>query len=157
MVVSDADKAHVMRQVGTEKANVSEPLMTCRKRRDDIKTRAPSLPWDEPGGDLLTALVVSGTEVARARFRLQHETWETLASIRPDGCWTVWREGEPQAAETVRGGVPMRGREADRPVVAVKPGNAGGAKRTGCPGSFGDQLGLQEESGERTEAAGQTV
>ena len=29
---------------------------------------------------------------------------------------------------------------ADRPVVATKPGNAGRAKGTGCPGSFGDQL-----------------
>src|SRR5216110_2911922 len=50
------------------------------------------------------------------------------------------REGEPQTAETVRGRVPMRGRRADRPVVATKPGNAGRAKGTGCPGSFGDQL-----------------
>lgn len=126
--------------MGTEKANVSEPLKTCRKRIDDIETGVPLLPREEPGGDLLTALVVSGTEVARARFRLQHETWETLAPMRPAGCWTGRREGEPQAAETVRGRVPMRGREADRPVVAVMPGNAGGAKGTGCPGSFGDQL-----------------
>jgi hypothetical protein len=156
-VVSDAEKAHEMRQVRAEKANVSEPLMTCRKRRDDIKTRVPLLPWDKPGGDLLTALAVSGTEVARARFRLQHETWETLAPIPAAKCWMGWREGEPQAAETVRGRVLMRGREADRPVVAVMSGNAGGAKGTGCPGLFGDQLGAQEESGERTEAAGQAV
>jgi hypothetical protein len=142
VVVSDAEKAHKMRQVRAEKANVSEPLMICRKRRDDIETRVPLLPWDKPGGCLLIGPVVSGTEVARARFRLQHGTWETLAPIRSAGCWTGWREGGPQAAETVRGRVPMRGREADRPVVAVKPGNAGGAKGTGCPGSFGDQLGL---------------
>jgi hypothetical protein len=142
VVVSDAEKAHEMRQVRAEKANVSEPLMTCRKRRDDIKTRVPLLPWDKPGGCLLIGLVVSGTEVARARFRLQHETWETLAPIRPVKCWIGWREGEPQTAETVRGRVLMRGREADRPVVAMKPGNAGGAKGTGCPGSFGGQLGL---------------
>jgi hypothetical protein len=141
-VVSDAEKAHEMRQIRAEKANVSEPLMTCRKRSNDIETRVPLLPWDKPGGCLLIGLVVSGTEVARARFRLQHETWETLAAIRSVGCWTGRREGEPQAAETARGRVPMRGREADRLVVAVMPGNAGGAKRTGCPGSFGDQLGL---------------
>jgi hypothetical protein len=128
--------------VRAEKANVSEPLMTCRNSIDDIETRVLLLPWDEPGGCLLIGLVVSGTEVARARFRLQRETWETLAPIRPAGCWTDWREGEPQTAETVRGGVPMRGREADRPVVVVKPGNADGAKGTGRPGSFGDQLGL---------------
>lgn len=138
-MVSDAEKAHEMRQVGTEKANVSEPLMNCRKRSDDIKTRVPLLPWDKPGGDLLTALVVSGTEVARARFRLQHETWESLAPMRMVRCWTGRRKGEPQAAVTVRGRVLMRGREADRPVVAVMPGNAGGVKGTGCPGSFGGQ------------------
>jgi hypothetical protein len=116
--------------------------MTCRKRRDDIKTRVPLLPWDKPGGCLLIGLVVSGTEVARARLWLQHGTWETLAPIVLVGCWTGWREGEPQAAESARGRVLMRGREADRPVVAVMPGNAGGAKRAGRPGSFGDQLGL---------------
>ena len=121
---------------------MSEPLLMCRKRSDDIETRVPLLPWDKPGGCLLIGLVVSGTEVARARFRLQHETWETLAPIRPVGCWTGRREGELQAAVTVRGRVPMRGREADRLVVAVMPGNTGGAKRTGRSGSFGDQLGL---------------
>jgi hypothetical protein len=138
-VVSVAEKAHRMRQVGAEKANVSEPLMKCRKRSDDIKTGVQLLPRDEPGGYLSTALVVSGTKVARARFRLRCGTWERLAPLLSAGCWAGRREGEPQAAETVRGGVPMWGRRADRLVVAVKPGNAGGAKGTGCPGSFGDQ------------------
>jgi hypothetical protein len=32
VVVSDEDKAHVMRQVGTGKASASEPLMTCRDK-----------------------------------------------------------------------------------------------------------------------------
>jgi hypothetical protein len=138
-VVSVAEKAHMMRQVGTEKANVSEPLLKCRKRIDDIETGVQLLPRDEPGGYLSTALVVSGTKVARARFRLRCGTWERLAPILLAGCWTGWREGEPQAAETVRGGVPTRGRRADHLVVAVMPGNAGGAKEMGCPGSFVDQ------------------
>jgi hypothetical protein len=133
------EKAHVMRQVGTEKANVSEPLMKCRKRSDDIKTGVQLLPRDESGGCLSIGLVVSGMKVARARFRHQCGTWERLAPIPLAECWIGWREGEPRAAETVRGGVPMRGRRADRLVVAMKPGNAGGAKGTGCPGSFGDQ------------------
>jgi hypothetical protein len=137
--MSVAEKAHKMRQVRTGKANESEPLMTCRKRIDDIKTGVQLLPRDESGGCLSIGQMVSGTKVARVRFRLQCETWERLALIRLTGCWTGWREGEPQAAETVRGGVPMRGRRADRPVVAVKPGNAGRAKGTGCPGSFDDQ------------------
>ncbi len=123
-----AEKAHMMRQVGTEKANVSEPLLKCRKRSDGIETGVQLLPRDEPGGYLSTALVVSGTKVARARFRLRCGTWERLAPILLAGCWTGRREGAPQAAETVRGGVPTRGRRADRLVVAEKPGNAGGAK-----------------------------
>jgi hypothetical protein len=138
-VVSVTEKAHEMCQVRTEKANVSEPLLRCRKRSGDIKTRVQLLPWDESGGCLLIGQVVSGMKVARARFRLQYGTWERLAPIPLAGCWTGRREGETQAAETVRVRVPMRGRRADRPVVAVMPGNAGGAKGTGCPGSFGDQ------------------
>jgi len=139
-VVSVTEKAHKMCQVGTEKANVSEPLMRCRKRIDDIETGAQLLPWDEPGGYLSTALVVSGIKVARARSRRRCGTWERLAPILLTGCWAGRQEGEPQAAETVRGRVPMRGRRADRLVVAMKPGNAGGAKGTGRPGSFGGQL-----------------
>jgi hypothetical protein len=123
----------------TEKANVSKPLLKCRKRSDGIKTGVRLLPRDESEGYLFTALVVSGMKVARARFRLQCETWERLAPIRSVSCWRDRREGGPQAAETVRGRVPMRGRRADRPVVAVRPGNAGGAKGAGCPGLFGDQ------------------
>ena len=57
-MVSVTEKAHKMCQVGTEKANVSEPLMKCRKRSDDIKTGVQLLPRDEPGGYLSTALAV---------------------------------------------------------------------------------------------------
>lgn len=138
-MVSVTEKAHEMCQVRAEKANESEPLMKCRKRSDVIETGVQLLPWDESGGYLSTAPMVTGIKVARARFRLQCGTWERLAPIMPAGCWTGRREGEPQTAETVRGGVPMRGRRADRLVVAMMPGNAGGAKETGCPGSFGDQ------------------
>ena len=75
VVVSVAEKAHVMRQVGAGKANVSEPLLKRRKRSGVIKTRVQSLPWDEPGGCLLTGQVVTGAKVARARFRRWHGTW----------------------------------------------------------------------------------
>ena len=97
------------------------------------------MPREEPGGYLLTALVVSGMKVARARFRRQCGTRERLAPMRPAGCWAGRREGEAQAAETVRARVPMRGRRADRLVVVMTPGNAGRAKGTGCPGSFSGQ------------------
>jgi hypothetical protein len=42
----------------------SEPLRTCRKRRDVIETELQSLARDELGGSLLTARVVTGTKTA---------------------------------------------------------------------------------------------
>ena len=44
--------------------NTSESLIKCRKRRDVIKTRAESLTWDEPEGNLLTGQAVAGMEAA---------------------------------------------------------------------------------------------
>ena len=114
------EKAHVRRQVGAEKANVSEPLLKCRNVLDDIETGVWILPRDGSGGCLLTGQVVSGMKVARARF--QAPVWN-VGTPRLDGSGRVlsgWRKGEPQAAETARGRVPMRGRGADRLVVAVK-------------------------------------
>jgi len=70
-VVSVAEKAcQRARQVWTTKASASEPLMTCRKRIDGIKTGVESFPRDEPGGSLPTGQVVPGMEVARAWLRL---------------------------------------------------------------------------------------
>jgi len=44
--------------------NTSEPLITCRKRRDAIKTGGSSLTRDKPGGNLSTVQAVAGTEAA---------------------------------------------------------------------------------------------
>jgi len=44
--------------------NTSEPLITCRKRRNVIKTRGESLTWDKSGGYLLTVRTVAGMEAA---------------------------------------------------------------------------------------------
>jgi hypothetical protein len=44
--------------------NVNEPLMTCRKRSDDVKTEGVSLTRDKFGGDLFTAQAASGMEKA---------------------------------------------------------------------------------------------
>jgi hypothetical protein len=65
--------------VGPEKANASEPLMTCRKLLDDIKTEAEAVSRDERGGSLLTARAVSGMKVARAQSGLHNGTGELLA------------------------------------------------------------------------------
>lgn len=43
---------------------MSEPLMTCRKCRDDVKTGGLSLTRDKSGGNLLTAQAASGMKAA---------------------------------------------------------------------------------------------
>ena len=68
--------------------------------------------------DLLTALMVTGVKVARARFRLSRGTWEPVATMPRE--MPKWKHHEVK--------VPMRGTGADQPVVASKPDNAGGAK-----------------------------
>jgi hypothetical protein len=117
---------------------VSEPLMTCRKGRNDVETGLGFLVRDEFEGSLPTARTASGMKAARAWSRRWQGTWEPVALIRVPsrGC----REGDPQGDETSRGRVPMQGTGTDRPVVAMRPGNAGGAKRAGHPGSNGGQL-----------------
>jgi hypothetical protein len=51
-------------QVRTTKTNASEPLKTCRKRRDGVKTGGQSLLRDKPKRSLPTAWVASGMEAA---------------------------------------------------------------------------------------------
>ena len=63
-VVSVTEKAQSMRQVRTEKANVSEPLMTCRNPLDDVKTEGANHLGINLGGYLLTAQVASGIQAA---------------------------------------------------------------------------------------------
>jgi hypothetical protein len=53
-----------LRQARIKKTNEIEPLRTCRKCRDDVKTRPESLAWDKPKGSLLTAWVASGMKAA---------------------------------------------------------------------------------------------
>jgi len=50
------------------------------------------------------------------------------------------RKEETQVAETASVRVPMRGAVADRPVVAMKPGNAGGVTGPDDPGVVSTQL-----------------
>jgi hypothetical protein len=134
--------------VWAKKASESDPLMTCRKGPiDDIETRPERTAWDEPGGSLPTGQAVSGMEVARAWPGLRCGTCEPVvprpraasgAGSGPRPCV----EGRPPNGRSARGRVPMRGTGADRLVLAMKPGNAGGAKGTGRPGSFGGQPSL---------------
>jgi hypothetical protein len=145
VVLSVAGKgAPSARQVGAGKANESDPLMTCRKEQDDIKTGLGRLARDQPGGCLSIGQVVSGMKVARARLRRLCGTWEPALRYRD---WPVaqavacsWsRERDVQAAESVRARVASRSAGADRLVVVMTPGNAGRATGAGHPGLFGGQ------------------
>ena len=53
-----------MHQVWITKTNISEPPLKCRKYTDGVKTREVMLPWDKPGGYLLTVQAAPGIEVA---------------------------------------------------------------------------------------------
>ena len=102
---------------------MSEPLMTCRKRSDDIKTEESRYLGSSLGETLLTAQAVSGIKVARAWLRLWCGTWEPVASNATVGLGERPArppKGESQAAETARGRVLMHGRGTDRLVVAMK-------------------------------------
>ena len=57
-------------QVGVSELNTSEPLITCRKRRDVTETGGESLTRDKSGGDLLTGQAVTGMKAAGTRHRL---------------------------------------------------------------------------------------
>jgi hypothetical protein len=115
-----------------------------KEAKDGVETGDSSVPRDRSGGCLPTAQAASGMEVARAWSGLSCGTCEPASRW---GGWPVERcgpaagrlEREPRAAESVRGRVVMRGAGADRLVVAVKPGNAGGAKGAGRPGLFAGQ------------------
>jgi hypothetical protein len=52
------------RQVSDEETNASEPLITCRKTLDVIKTSGADSIWDQLGGSLPTAQVVTGIKAA---------------------------------------------------------------------------------------------
>jgi hypothetical protein len=51
-------------QVRTKKTNASEPLRTCRKRKDGVKTGWQSLTREESGRNLLAAQAASGMKAA---------------------------------------------------------------------------------------------
>ena len=64
MDVSVTEKASLRRQVWIKKTNASEPLLNCRKLRDDVETGEYVLPRDKSGGYLFTGQAASGIEVA---------------------------------------------------------------------------------------------
>jgi hypothetical protein len=117
--------------VWTGKANVSEPPMKCRKRRDAVETRVQSLLWEGAWG---TPVSCPGGG------RHEGGASPVQALVRNVGTYRSDAKGEPASGRPTRGRVPMRGGGADRRVVAKKPGNAGGAKASACPAEGASQL-----------------
>jgi hypothetical protein len=65
VVVSAEEQAwKELGQVTGKKRTVKEPLMTCRKRRDDVRTAGESLLRDQLRRNLFTDGVASGIKVA---------------------------------------------------------------------------------------------
>ena len=88
--MSTTEKAHVMRQVGTGKANASEPLLKCRKRSDGNRNRGPVVAPGRARGILCCC--PGGCPAQRWRepgSRRWHETWEPLAVMARAGVLTL--------------------------------------------------------------------
>ena len=109
-------------QVRTVESNVSEPLMTCRKRRNDVKTEGESLPREEPGGNLSTAQAASGMKAARTRSRLLCGTWEPVTSMLREP-----RKGKPPERVSTDAGY------RDGATCSSAEGPVMGLERRGCP------------------------
>ena len=109
-VLSVAEKARLERvRCGSRRRAKVIPPMRRRKRRDGIKTRVESLPWDQPGGSLLTGQVVPGVKAARAWSGLWCGTREPVAPMGWPGQWSgfvlrpvAWSENPKQ--RELRGG-----------------------------------------------------
>ena len=124
-VVSVAGKGETRsRQVRIRKANVSEPLMNCRKRRDVIETKLPSLAWDRVWG--ATCLLPRWWPAERRRE-------PGLGFHVERGNLALRCQGRSSRGSTSRARVPKRSAGADQPVVVTKSGNADGAKGLNCP------------------------
>ena len=100
VVVSETGKGRARPgQVRIVESNASEPLMTCRKRRDDVETGGESLLWDKPGGNLFTAQAASGMKAARTQSRLLCGTWEPVTPMPREK-----RKGQPPECESTDAG-----------------------------------------------------
>ena len=127
VVVSEMGKGRARTgQVWTVESNESEPLMRCRKRRDDVKTGRESLARDKFGGNLFTARAASGIKAAGIRFRLLCGTWEPVTPMRREN--RKWRTHKRESTEAgYRGGATRSSEE----------GSVMGLERRGCPIWFG--------------------
>jgi hypothetical protein len=86
----------------------------------DIKTRALTLSWDKPEGNLFTALAVSGMKMARAWLGLCDGTGELLDMTRVSVDWSGSPPGARQVANPRAAEYRVRVRRAERLVVVMK-------------------------------------
>jgi len=130
LVVSVRGKgAARLRHARIRKTNVSEPLITCRKQKDDAKTRPHFRSGMSPRG----ACVLLGWRPAWRRRD------PGLGSHAERGNLSSRWKGRNPSGRTARVKVPMRGTGAEQPVVAVKPMKVGGAKGLRYPAWLGGQ------------------
>src|SRR3954466_15539497 len=106
-------------QVWSEKTNASEPPMRCRKRRDVTETRLQSLAWDP---------AETGPAYGLGGDRHKGGVISVLALAGNVGSWSPRCQGKATRGRPLRATLPRRGTGSDQPIVALKPGNAGGAK-----------------------------
>ena len=116
------------------KTNASEPLMTCRKRKDVVETRLQLLAWD--GARRVPADCPSGD-------RHEDGVRPARGSCVERGNLCLDAKGDLQVAVTIRSRVPMQGAGTDGSVRAMKPGNAGRAKGPDSPAEGGGQPGME--------------
>ena len=112
------------RQVGARKANASEPLMSCRNTSRRDRNQALLEAWDK-----VQRKPADGLDDRRQRDGASL----VQAFMRNVGTWRSDAKGDVPEARTLRTRVPMQSAGADQLVVAMKPGNAGGAKGLNCP------------------------
>jgi len=116
--------------VWIEKANESEPRMFCRKRPNRHQNQADLATWEQAQQEPVYGLdgdrQLSGASLVQAFMRNM-------------GTWRSDVKGETQREAPVRVRVPIRSAGADWLVVAMKLGNAGGAKEPNRPASEMDQ------------------
>ncbi len=143
MVVSVTGKGSTRwSQVSNVETNKGEPLITCRKRMDVIKTGRESLARDESGrydflmeyikcsdedsihseASLLTVQTVTGMEVAPTHYRPLYRTWEPIFRCK----------GRNPSGRPTRIRIPMRNTGTEQFVVVMNPRNGGGAKGLWC-------------------------
>lgn len=122
-VVSELGKGRARSgQVRTVESNASEPLMRCRKRRNDVKTGGLSLTRDQSGRNLFTAQMASGIKAARMRSRHLCGTWEPVTPMLREP-----RKGRsPECVSTEAG-------YRDGATRSSEEGPVMGLERRGCP------------------------